>query len=281
MTRTTRRSAVASGVAMMLGLSALAGPSQAQDIGALEPGQLQIGLDLTYAPYSYFKDDTPVGFDVETLRMIAKALEVDPVFKDTRFEQVIIGVRGKQFDLTPGLYMTPARAEAIKLVPYFSAGSAVVVRVAEENAPTTEMELCGLKVSSIKGGAVVEKVLNETNPKCEEAGKQPVDIREYPTDPEATQALLGGGVDAQLTEGIIAANAVEKTNGQLKISSEALLYPVQVGWGISLGNDALAGALSAALETITESGEYGELLKEYGLQTFDPELAKQAVIESD
>lgn len=275
-----KKTFLASRIVVGFGLAVLTGSVQAQDIGVLNPGQLNVGLDLTYAPYSYVKEDKPVGFDVETLRLIAKALDVEPVFKDTRFEQVVIGVRSKQFDLTPGLYMTPERAKAIKLVPYFAAGSVIVVRAAETEAPATEMDLCGLKVSSIKGGAVVEKVNTETNPVCESAGKSPVDIREYPTDPEATQALLAGGVDAQLTEAIIAANAVKMTGARLKISSEKLLYPVQVGWGVNLDNHALADALGGALKTITQSGQYGKLLAEYGLSPFDPELAKQAVVEA-
>ena len=253
------------------------GDSTSGDQELLNPGTLTIGLDLTYAPYSYVKDGKSVGFDVEALRLVADEMGVKPKFEDTRFEQVIVGVKGHQFDLTPGLYMTPERADAVDLVPYFSAGSAIVARSSDANPPKTELDLCGLKVSSIKGGAVVAKVNEQTTPDCKKAGKPPVDVREYPTDPEATQALLAGGVDVQLTEGIIAKTVVAKNPGRLTITSDKLLYPVQVGWGIVKGNTKLAEALREALAAAAKSGKFTTLLKKYGLDPHDPEKAQAAV----
>lgn len=281
MGRMSRRWMAAGAVIAMLaagGCASSGTPSDAvadDGLGTISPDTLSVGLDLTYVPYSYLDGDEPVGFDVEVLKALAEELGIEADFQDTRFEQVIIGVSDRKFDVTPGLYITAERAAQVDFVPYFSAGSAIVARQGDVT-PTEEMDLCGLKVASIKGGAVVGKVLNETTPACQEAGKPAVDIREYPTDPEATQALLAGGVDVQLTEAIIAKEVIEKTGDRLVVTNDELLYPVQVGFGVTKGNDALVEALTGALERIQAAGTYAPLLAEYNLEPADLEEASRA-----
>lgn len=252
----------------------------ASELGTLSPDELSVGLTLAYAPYSYIEDGEPVGFDVEALQLIADELGVELKLTDIKFAQAIIDVTSKKFDLTPGLYMTPERAQEVDFVPYFAAGTAIVSTEGGPQ-PTTAEDLCGLKVSSIKGGAVVAKLREEINPTCVERGLAEVDVREYPTDPEATQALVAGNVDVQLTETIIAEEVIRRVGGDLAVTNEEPLFPVQVGWGIAKGNAALQASLTEALNRVTESGAYGELLAQYGLSPHDPELAEQAIQPTD
>mgnify|MGYP006423287037 CR=1 FL=1 len=228
--------------------------SNALQADLVKSEKLTVGLTFAYAPYSYLDEGEPAGFDVETLRLIAKEIDLDPAFKNTKFSQAILSVKQGNIDVTPGLYMTPERAKAVTLVPYFSAGTAIVVESNKKNPPKSKMDLCGLVVSSIKGAAVADKVRTETNPECKEAGRETVEVREFSTDPGATQALLSGAVDAQLTETIIARTVIEKSNGSLAMSNESALYPVQVGWGINKQHKALAKAMKSALERVKESG---------------------------
>lgn len=270
--------AESSGQAASTGNSEQRSPDEgnASDIGTLEPGKLQVGLTLAYAPYSYIDDGEPAGFDVEALQMVADELDVDLKLNDIKFAQAILDVKSGKFDLTPGLYMTPERAESVDFVPYFSAGTAIVAP-AEGESPSAPEDLCGKEVSSIKGGAVVAKVREETSPACVAEGKDPVAVREYPSDPEATQALITGAVDYQLTETIIAQEVIDRTNAALRITNDEPIFPVQVGWGIAKGNDDLHQALTSALERVTESGAYADLLDEYGLSPHDPEMAAEAI----
>ena len=56
-------------------------------------GTLRIGSDLTYPPYAYMKDGTPTGFDPDFMRAMAKELNMQPEFVDTRFEQLITSLK--------------------------------------------------------------------------------------------------------------------------------------------------------------------------------------------
>lgn len=246
-----------------------------QDLDLVQPSKLTIGLTLAYAPFSYIEDGKPAGFDVTALRLVAEQLGLEPVFQNMKFSQVILSVKKEDIDITPGLYITPERDKVIDFVPYFSIGTSIVVSSSNSSPPKTKMDLCGLTVSSIKGAAVAGKVRNNLNPVCKQAGKKPVTILPFQTDPGATQAVLTGAADAQLTATIIADLMLKKTGGQLKISSDHPLYPVQVAWGVNESDDALTNALACALNQLVKSGRYRKLLDEYNLDPYDPEIASK------
>ncbi len=119
----------------------------------------------------------------------------------------------------------------------------------------------------IKGAAVADSMRQEANGACQ--GSEPIDVREFPTDPEATQALLSGQVDAEVTDAAVAKVAVDKTSGELEITSDELLYPIPVGLAVERGNDALATKIREALDKLRASGKYQELLDKYNLKAPD------------
>lgn len=230
----------------------------------IKPGVIAVGTDLTYPPYNYYDDnDKPAGFDVELMTAIAKKLGMEVEFHDTRFENLIIGVRGQQFDVIAStLYVKPARAKQIDYIPYMKTGVSIAVAAKSGLAFKTPEELCGRKVGSIKGGAWIEKLNELAAGVCKD---NPVDSREFPTSPEVTQAVLSGGVDAQMGDSAVLQNAATKLRGKLKVTSTENLYPVVVGLGVRKGNTGLADMLSKALKGLKADGTYEALLKKYNV----------------
>src|SRR5699024_264812 len=98
-------------LALCIGLSCLFFVQQASADTAdntVDPGVLTIGSDLTYPPYLYLDGDKAVGSDPEFMRAIAKHMGLKPKFVDTRFAQLIIGLRSNRFDVVASnLYITP------------------------------------------------------------------------------------------------------------------------------------------------------------------------------
>lgn len=232
--------------------------------GTLTEGTLKIGTDLTYPPYNYFAEDNkPAGFDVELMTALAKAANLKAEFLDTRFENLIIGARGGQFDVIAStLYVKPDRAKQIDYIPYMKTGVSIAVAASSGLSFKNPEELCGHKVSSIKGASWIEK-LNALNQGVCKA--KPIDSREFPSSPEATQALLSGGVDAQMEDSAVLQDAVGKLRGKLKISTTENFYPVIVGWGVRKGNAELEATLRQALKTLEANGAYDALLKKYNV----------------
>ncbi|MCX4907449.1 ABC transporter substrate-binding protein [Streptomyces sp. NBC_00878] len=234
--------------------------------GTMTAGTLTVGSDLTYPPYAYLDGKTPAGFDPDISRALAGASGLKTTFVDTRFEQLIAGLGTGHFDvIASDLYITDERKKQVDFIPYFTTGNSIVVQTSGGDRPAVVTDLCGKSVAVIKGGQIVQKLRDEASKQCTDEGEKAVDVREFGTDPEGTQALLSGQVDAQVTDGAVAKAAADKTNGRLTISSKSLIYPVQSGLAVKRGNTALKKTLTTALDELTKNGTYTELLKKYNL----------------
>ena len=86
--------------AVALSAIAAGAAGAAHAAGALAKDTFKVGTDLTYPPYNYFdSNNKPAGFDGELMTALAKAANHKVEFLDTRFENLIIGARGGQFDV--------------------------------------------------------------------------------------------------------------------------------------------------------------------------------------
>lgn len=273
---------IAVGAALALA-AGLAQPSdaQAQDYSTINEGTLLIGSDMTYPPYIYVEEEQPAGFEVEFMTAVAQHMGLEPEYVDTRFAQLIVGLRSNRFDVIASLlYITPERAEVIDFVPHTQTGSSILTSSDFEGDPGEPSELCGLRVSSIQGASWVPKLQRVTEEHCEPNDLGPIDIREFATAPEATQAIRAGAVEAQFADAAVAQLAVENTGGALKITSDELIYPIPVGLGVNSGNPELKEAIAAAIEAMKESGEYEEILSKYNLSPPDQDAVDAALSEN-
>lgn len=240
--------------------------SAAEIKGTLKPGELSVGSDLTYPPYTYLEQKQPSGFDPEFIQLIGKQLGLAPRFLDTRFANLILGVNAQRFDLVASaLYVTPERAKQVDFLSYLKTGSSLMVLTASEFRPQRPEDLCGKRVGSIKGASWVPKLNKVSADYCLASGKPAIESREFPTSPEAAQALLAKAVDVQMEDPAVAKITVQKLQGKTVISSTELIYPVVIGLAVRKGNQALLGELTTALGQIKQNGSYGELLARYNL----------------
>ena len=70
--------------------------------------------------------------------------------------------------------------------------------------PQKPEDLCGKKVSSIQGAAWISKLKTVSETYCTKQGLAAIDVREFPTSPEASQAVLSHAVDAQFEDAGVA-----------------------------------------------------------------------------
>jgi polar amino acid transport system substrate-binding protein len=127
--------------------------------GTVAPESLQIGADLTYPPYDYLDNGTPAGFDPAFMGKLATHLKLKPSFVDTRFANLILGVNANRFDvIASALYVTPERAKQIDFLPYLKTGGSLLALSGAGFAPRTPEDLCGKRVSSIKGASWIPKL---------------------------------------------------------------------------------------------------------------------------
>lgn len=252
--------------AVTLGLCAFGITAAANAAPTVEKGKLTIGSDLTYPPYVYMLDGQPAGFDADFSRMLAQEMSLEPVFKDTRFPDLILGMRAKRFDIVASaLYVTPERHKLVNYVPYLKTGSSLMVLSGSDFAPATEQDLCGKRVSSIKGASWTPKLAKVSAEVCAPAGKGAITVNEYPTSPEALMALKSKAVDVMMEDAAVSHGMAEQA-GDLKITSSTLIYPIVIGLGVNKDASEMLTALNTALKASTDNGKYPALLKKYGLE---------------
>ncbi|WP_175691297.1 ABC transporter substrate-binding protein [Burkholderia anthina] len=245
--------------------------ASAAPLQTVRPGTLLVGSDLTYPPYAYLDAGKPAGFDAEFSRMLARHLKLEPVFLDTRFPDLILGMKARRFDVVASaLYVTPDRVKQVDFVPYLKTGASLLVAKGSAFLPKTPQDLCGKRVGSIKGASWTPKLRTVSQDTCKAAGRGEISILEFPTSPEATSALMSKAVDVQIEDAAVAQGIPKQTNGRVEISSTTLLYPIVIGLGVTKGDSGLQSALEGALNDAKRSGEYDSLVKKYGLQEPTP-----------
>lgn len=239
----------------------------------VEQGVLHSGSDMTYPPFLYLVDDVPTGFDVEVVEAIATRMGLEPSFVDTRFAALIPGIRAGYFDIiASALYVTDERKKVLSFVPYTKAGSSIMVLASESLKPGNVTELCGHSVSSIRGASWIPKLIDTATEVCD--GKS-IDIREFDTDAQATQAMRSGAVDAQFLDNVVAAEVVRRQGDEFEVTSNEVLYPVLIAIGVLPGNTELLAGVDKALAEIRADGSFEKIRAKFDMAPIsDEEIAE-------
>ena len=256
-------------VALTLAVSACFSPvTQAAEL--LTEGVFKVGMEVTYPPFeSYDSNNNIVGLDPEFATLIAEHLQAKPQLIDTKFTSLILGI-GKKYDaVISGMYVTPERQKQADAIPYALSGASIIALKGGAVQPKTEDELCGVKVGLQAGTTWVTSLKKHSDEWCLKNGKPAITIQEFPTAPEASQALLSKNIGAQLEIAPAAQIIVDKSRGRLAISSTRLVYPLPLGIYVAKGNTELAEAIKATLATLKANGLYAALIKKYNLESID------------
>ncbi len=228
--------------------------------------ELTVGIDLTYAPYAYLNNGQPSGFDPDFMHLLAQKMNLAAKFKDTRIENIIIGLNARHYDIVASaLYVNPQRARQVDFLPYLQTGGVLVVRGDDTFRPQTLEELCGKKISSMKGAAWIPKLNTLSESYCAPKGLKPIEVKEFPSAPEAAQALLSKGVDVQYEDAAVAKMVIDALGGRLAISSKQMIDPVLIGLAFNKDNPQLKQQAIKAFQELKDSGQYEQLLQKYNL----------------
>ena len=222
---------------------------------------------MTFFPYEYMENNKPAGFDIEFLDGLAKTMGREAVNIDTRFPNLIPGLQGGRFDITnSSMYITAERLKVIDMVPYLKSGEAILSLKGSDYQPKTPEEFCGHKIGSMGATSWLAQLQKLSVDYCVKKGLKPIQLSEYTTDPQTTQAMLSRAVEAQITDAAVARGVVEKLGDRVVISSETLIYPVLNGYGVKKGNTEVKTALEEGLKKFSATPEYAALLKKYNFQ---------------
>ncbi|RSX50573.1 ABC transporter substrate-binding protein [Bifidobacterium callimiconis] len=229
-------------------------------------GVLKVGTDTSYAPAEFLAEDgkTPVGFDVDLTKALAKVFGLKPETTTATFDSIIPSV-GSKYDLGISSFtVTKERLEAVDFVTYFKAGSTFVVKKGNPEKIDSS-DLCGKKVA-VQTGTTQEEEINSDNDACKAAGKSEITIQSSKLQTDVTTAVATGKADIFYADSPVAGYAIEQTGDSLQALGEDVgVTPEAVA--IKKGDADTAKAVQAAIQKLMDDGTYKKILDTWGVSS--------------
>jgi polar amino acid transport system substrate-binding protein len=232
-----------------------------------EDRALDVGSDIAYAPVEFFVEgtQTATGIDVDLCQaMAAKFGEGFTCrFLNTTFDGLIPALQAKRFDIImSALSDTEERRQAIDLIDYFNAGTAILVAKGNPANIQSLDDLCG-KTIGLQRGTTQEDLANAQKATCESRGSS-LEVLTYDKDTDALLALKAGRSVADMNDFPVAAYNAKTSGGgnDFEVVGQQL-EPAPYGIGVRKDDVALRDALVEALQAIIADGSYQQVLAKW------------------
>jgi len=240
--------------------------SPAAAVPELQDGVLQMGSDIAYAPIEFFEEGTqnPQGLDIDLGNAMADELGVRTEFINTGFDGMIPALTAKRFDvILSAMTIDDKRLKQIDFVPYFNAGTDILVRAGNPKNIKGIEDLSGL-TAAVQSGTVQVGQLQAANDNLKAAGKPEINVLTFDQNPLAVEQLRTGRADGVLADAPVVLNDANESDGELEalgLAIEAAPY----GIGIRKDSTALKAAIEGALQAVIDSGDYEKILEKWHL----------------
>ena len=244
-------------VALWLGTPALAQPDTLEKIKS--SGTLVIGTRTGSPPFGYInKDNQWVGFSIDLVDILVKPEIEKAIGKSIKVEKKestpptrIALLTSNAVDLiAETMTDTPQRRESVDFsLTFFYTGAQFLVK---KGSPIHGVnDIAGKRIAS-QQGSTNAKILREKYPQAQ--------LREFPDQPAAFQALAQGQVDAYTNDGIQLAGLKAKAPNPSDWEVVGDFYSEEpYGMAMRKGDAKFKAAVDAGLKKGFQSGKYFEV----------------------
>lgn len=225
------------------------------ELGLVQPGTLTVCSDVPYKPFEFVKDGEYTGFDMDLVREIATAMDLELAVKDVGFDGLQSGVvlASGQCDMgASAMTITDQRKKKLGFTDgYYDSEQSLLVP--KDSDITSIEDLAGKKVG-VQQGTTGETYTRENAP-------SDAKIKAYPSDAELFPALQSRGVDAVLQD--LPVNLEHTQDGKFEVVAK---YKTDEQYGFAVekeGSEALLKELDAKLAELKDNGKYQEIYDKY------------------
>lgn len=239
-----------------------AGAVDAEGVPELEDGTLTVLSDIAYAPIEFYEDgDVPAGLDIDLGKAVAQVLGVDVEFVNTGFDGIIPALQASRGDVIwSAMTVTEERSQEIDFIPYFIAGTGILIQAGNPEGIASESDLCG-KAVAVQSGTIQFDQLNALNETC----PQPIEVLAFDQNPLAVEQLRLGRAVAVLADFPVAASDALLSEGELEVL-DTQIEPAPYGIGTRKESTELARVIREALKIVIDEGVYDEILANWQLE---------------
>lgn len=220
--------------------------------------KLLVAIDATYPPMEFIDEKdgkTPIGFDVDMAKEIAKKLGVEAEFVVSDWDGILPGLTGKRYDMVmSSMNITPERQKEVDFVEYAQMSQVFVSRTGTE--VKTENDLAG-KIVVVQAGTTSEEWV--TKVKAEKVK----DIKEIRSFKGATDAFLevkNKRGDVIVIDEPVGLYYSSKDAATFAITGRAL-DPEPIGIAVRKDDPELKAAMEKAVADLKADGTYAKISK--------------------
>jgi polar amino acid transport system substrate-binding protein len=233
---------------------------------------IKVGLDPTLPPIMYRSPNDPnqiIGQDPDMIDAAMKCLGLQYQIVPQDFGTLVPALQAGQLDLIwSNIYYTPERGQVADFVVYGRSDDAVMVRKGNPKNIHSMDDLCGTRGAVILGTGE-EPAYRDQSSKCEQAGKQAMEITTYPNAPAAVREIENDRADSTMFDSVLLDQAVKESNGQTEKAFDVPLN-LKLGVAVKKGNDQLEQAIFDTLKILQANGTQKQLYEKNGI---DPTIA--------
>lgn len=217
-------------------------------------GELKIGTEGTYAPFTYHNSQNQLtGFDVELAQQVAKQLGVKADFVETPWDGMFAGLDDKRFNMIANeVGITTTRQKTYLFSsPYIQSESVVIVKSSDN------------KIHSLKDLKGVSDAQSLTSNYTAEAKANGAKITPVQGFNEAIQLVKSGRVEATVNDKLSFLQMMKANpNMGLKIAATAT-DTTPSGFMFRQDEPDLQKAVNTALQTLIQNGTYAKISDKY------------------
>ena len=255
-------------VLLVFGYAACAeqGSNTASALGLLIPGVLTVASDTTNPPQEFIDPSTQqaTGFDINLITIIAQRLGLKVQVLTTKIDQVMSDLENKRYDVAiSAIPITPANQTAANLIPYFSAGSSLLVR--NGNPPHIQglADLCGRMVG-VQSDTREQLDLQNASEICQQQGKLAISLTILKNQFDVVQLLKDRRVVATYQASATSNYFITLHPGSFAVGGPIFKTSLE-GIAINKNNTALYQAMQTTLEHMKTDMTYQHLVQKWGL----------------
>ena len=203
------------------------------------------------------------GWEIDIVRAAAQALGLTLDIRPTTFDTLIPGLQAKRFDGATGqMGISDAREKVVDMVGTLT-GNELFAALADSTLKVNTLDdLCGVTVGTTRGSREMVFAAEQT-PKCEAAGKKPVNALAFSDGNGAAEALMSRRVEAYWLGSTAISYFVAQSHGRTKVVG-SYTDPSYLGVALPKGSD-LAKPLQAAIQHLMDDGTYTKIVEKWGL----------------
>lgn len=240
-------------LALALGLVAAVSGAQARDWTAIkQSGTIIAASEGAYPPFNYFQGSKLTGYEIDVMEAVAKKLGLKVEWRALAFDALIAAIRQGRFDVAIASHgITEERQKSVDFTnPHYCSGGQVV---AKPNGPLKAAQLAGKTLGVQLATTYAEAAQKVSGAK---------EVKTYPKDTDALQALIGGRIDAWVTDRFVAKAAIEK-NSAAGLKAGDMLFVERIAMIHKKGNAELDSQLNGALTALKADGTLKAISEKY------------------